>query len=795
MNQTSASQPAISHKSFFKTALISLLAITLLVTLLLNTFLMANHIRDSISRTKQFEHNLLTQTNYAIRQMSENANRLSQTLLGNKDVISFLNMKNHDPVVSVMAARYLMNQLLLLPNVDSIYLYNARLDLFYSSKTGEQRTSGSFADQEIVSLVKWGCAENSPNPLGSSHPLRRYPVPTSDNTGYNPDTLSYILYDTAAPSKNQTTCNAIVINTYSRILTDSIHAINAFPDEMDISYVVMDTSGHTLSYVLNPELAQQPGLFDGLFQDVTDEVPDGFIRLNGKKYLEVCTTRNEYGWYIIALIPAVQIMEPILDTAIFSAAIAIAVFLFGSGICLLLARRLNSPIQTITSLMRGETVDAASSILQTTEEFRYILTVYDSMKAQNRQLDKIERETAYSLRQDFLNSLVTGSSTKPQKQIREFLEHQGLLWILEHPVAMAVLKIDEYKSFLTNNDMKEHWVLRFAVANISEELATEQFTSCVFSDNHDKFILLADCRGIDDYAAYQEKLEKLLNNIRQNVSSCMRLSLSASYSTIIKDPKQLPSIYSNLKEALLLKMKFGHGSIITPYMADELETDPFQIPPQELSQMISAIVNGAGEEAVTIYRRIASSLGSFSYSEIISVTIHVFYSIYSSIQPQYPALNESLTTTLQQSLEHLHEAEILDDITNLTEHFINDVCAQIHIRLETLGNENSITFRICRIIEKEYSSPAICLSSIAGDIGLSSSYVGHVFKACTGKSVSQYILDYRMKQLTYYLDHTSLSLTDILTKVGMEKSNYFYTQFKKYFGMTLGEYRERNISR
>ena len=47
-----------------------------------------------------------------------------------------------------------------------------------------------------------------------------------------------------------------------------------------------------------------------------------------------------------------------------------------------------------------------------------------------------------------------------------------------------------------------------------------------------------------------------------------------------------------------------------------------------------------------------------------------------------------------------------------------------------------------------------------------------------------------MDTLSYYLEHTSRSLSRILEKVGIEKNNYFYTQFKKHFGMSLGDYRK-----
>lgn len=48
-----------------------------------------------------------------------------------------------------------------------------------------------------------------------------------------------------------------------------------------------------------------------------------------------------------------------------------------------------------------------------------------------------------------------------------------------------------------------------------------------------------------------------------------------------------------------------------------------------------------------------------------------------------------------------------------------------------------------------------------------------------------------MEKLAYYLQNTDLPLTEILDRIGMEKNNYFYTRFKKYFGMSLMEYRQQ----
>ena len=125
----------VKNKSFFKTLLFSLLGLSVIITFLLTLFLTANYFRTSLSITTAFNRNLLSQTNYTITQMDDNAQRLTQALFGDKDIISFLNMKEHDSMIPILASRTLDKQLMTLPFVDSIYLYNASLDLFFSSKS------------------------------------------------------------------------------------------------------------------------------------------------------------------------------------------------------------------------------------------------------------------------------------------------------------------------------------------------------------------------------------------------------------------------------------------------------------------------------------------------------------------------------------------------------------------------------------------------------------------------------------------------------------------------------------
>ena len=156
-------------------------------------------------------------------------------------------------------------------------------------------------------------------------------------------------------------------------------------------------------------------------------------------------------------------------------------------------------------------------------------------------------------------------------------------------------------------------------------------------------------------------------------------------------------------------------------------------------------------------------------------------------------LKGSLTAAQKKLFLKLEGAETSTEVQNYMKQFFETISSEIKALKKDPENQNAAMTaqKIARIIEEDFTNPALCLCSVADRIGLSSNYTGQVFKQYMQKSVAQYILDLRMERLAYYLQNTDLPLTEILDRIGMEKNNYFYTRFKKYFGMPLGEYRQQ----
>lgn len=84
----------------------------------------------------------------------------------------------------------------------------------------------------------------------------------------------------------------------------------------------------------------------------------------------------------------------------------------------------------------------------------------------------------------------------------------------------------------------------------------------------------------------------------------------------------------------------------------------------------------------------------------------------------------------------------------------------------------------------------ISVGSLADSLNLSSEYFSRLFKAETGMSPQNMIIEYRIKKACSLLKSTNFTVTEIANCVGIQDQHYFSKLFKNYLGCTPSEYRK-----
>lgn len=95
------------------------------------------------------------------------------------------------------------------------------------------------------------------------------------------------------------------------------------------------------------------------------------------------------------------------------------------------------------------------------------------------------------------------------------------------------------------------------------------------------------------------------------------------------------------------------------------------------------------------------------------------------------------------------------------------------------------------IILKNYNQP-MSLTGIADQIGVSANYLSDVFSRETGETYLRYLTKVRMRIAAHYIESKpSMSINEIAEKTGYVNSKHFLHVFKKSFGMTPSEYKNK----
>ncbi|MFB9329150.1 response regulator [Paenibacillus aurantiacus] len=117
---------------------------------------------------------------------------------------------------------------------------------------------------------------------------------------------------------------------------------------------------------------------------------------------------------------------------------------------------------------------------------------------------------------------------------------------------------------------------------------------------------------------------------------------------------------------------------------------------------------------------------------------------------------------------------------------------------ETLGEgeerDHYAVEELKRILNAEYNKN-FELEQLAKAVGMSASYISRLFRGKTGLTLTDYVIGLRMEKAKQFLtDHPHLRNYEISQLVGYYDPVYFNKLFKRTFGMTPKEYKEKHHS-
>lgn len=701
----------------------------------------------NILQQKAFESGLsdLKHTGHSIAMTTENAQTVSFQIYRNSTIAKILYYNNPHPFDIQGAMLDLNSYLNSMPFIESIYVYNAVQERYYTvSRNGENGviTSDELADKDLMDIL-----ENYRNYEPFAPIPRVTDAESANETGKA--VYTYLCYDAIRADGKMN--SAIVVNISADWINQGI-ALNS-TNESDQMFLV-DNHGtirslqtlQQLSFeadTSHPLIALNPGL----------QADYSIASFNGVKSLFTYTARDQFDWYYVRVAPYQQIIGEAQQVGFITIQIASIILAAGLLLSWLLSRYLYAPINKINVRIED--------------------------------LESQWRNSNYSIRQNALHKLLQIQGFNPELQL-ERLRRIGIQFDFTQPYYLIFLRIDQFHQ-LKSQSQQDMLTYKFAIMNISTEICSKHFKVEALDLEDDCLLMFLNTN--QNTTISSDSLTIILKEVQSACEQYLRLGLTIAVTPLSDDPHQLYTLYKQVKEASLHRFFVGRGAIID-LEKHQFELKPHNFPIGKEKRLIEALKTGKSEEAGLLF------------NEIMEETAHYPLHVAQLTVKHLTATLENKITEIERncSLQLGFDSELVlpkfenyETLAELTEDF-HQLFHTITFRLseKRSGKQEEIIRKINDIIEERYANPVLSLNYIADELNMSTYHISRVYRQFNHATIVDVINQIRMEHAKQTLINYETSIAEIATSTGYTSSSYFHRMFKKMYGVTPSEFRNAN---
>jgi len=187
----------------------------------------------------------------------------------------------------------------------------------------------------------------------------------------------------------------------------------------------------------------------------------------------------------------------------------------------------------------------------------------------------------------------------------------------------------------------------------------------------------------------------------------------------------------------------------------------------------------------------ALSILSSVYSLLVESNALMTY----SVRSLYYALDEAVGKAYHFDREAQEEGNRIKEYAETIRELHEYLCGRVRIALsgEDVQKNCFVVNRIISYVEKHYADKLLSVQSVADAVFLTPTYISCLFKKKTGKTIGQYIQDYRMEKAAEFLKDPQYKIYQISDMVGYEDAHYFTKLFKKQTGLKPSDFRDQTL--
>ena len=481
---------------------------------------------------------------------------------------------------------------------------------------------------------------------------------------------------------------------------------------------------------------------------------------------------SEIPWTVVGVQSwekATSIFENTKYIFVGGALLAIAIYLVLS---IFFSNYIYSPIKNIRNAMLPETGEQKSKSLDELETIGNLFHRYVQQEDRYRWNNSSERE----LVREFLFG---------QRDIREFGEQDWKDPLLKSIAVgrfyvVAVISADSisYKNEVYSDRLLYLFVLRKMVDELLQEAGILCFPMSAEKSGNDFIVICAT-----EKSNIPPKMEMGIEEIQSCLQREFHISVSIGISQVRSGSDSLQAAFQGANQALKLRVQQGPFLISIENSSTD-DNSKQDYPLMEEKKIQEAVVEANMEQAENAIRAFFVKLRRECPGRAVLNYRRLYFS------------------TLLQGVSHwgLPDAEqeyLWEGVLGLQ---CLDEMESAYIKLcqKLIKRENkdqgyssaeTAVEAVKKYIDNHCEDTSISLKTLAEKAGITPSYLGQVFLKKYGISCVEYTNQVRMEKASQLLLKTNLTIQQISEQVGILNTNYFYTLFKREYGLTPSRYR------
>lgn len=755
------------------------LFVTVIITLLA-LFLFFNFKNYTLSIIYKSNERALTQISYNTDALNYYIKTFALSLYVNSNSNALMNSPGLDIIDKVNHLKKVDEVYASTPFLDSIYLYNGRMDTFFAVGPNRIiRPKNNFFDEEIVSLIETADKKSITNPIARI-------IPKSDEFSISDcKVYTYIYFETFFD--NRTKKNAVIMNVKPEWVFTymSENWENPLAEESDL--FIIDENGTVYGHTNDEFFLKNLSGEEYIMKTLSSEKTSGFFesKINGVSYIVTYVAPENQYWKYVSIVPYSSVAESVENVERITLLICVITLFLGLVAAFVLSKKMSSPIARLKD--KFEQTFGSISQDYTESEITFIINNINSIGMKLKSLEAYKSKSIDSLKETYLQSIILNKSLSgadPKEDVNDL----PLKIKKNVPLIVILVKIDQYSLFCDQNSKEDQRLLKFAFLNIAGEILSHQFNNEILDMGEDNIAVILNCDtpsgNIEPHSVLLKcSLEKIQMSIRQHFD----VSVSFFISNVCENLFSIHTAYGNLMDLSRNRFIFGHGCILTEADTNENTGQYFEISNKEVGKFLEYLklreLRNASESLSVIF----GMFSGYQYGSIMFALSFLSFSVFKtlnliesndvlSFNIDYMAFNRRIST--RETL-----AEIKDEYLNL----LNEFADTLEERKEE--KYNVLVENIKKYIEQNYGDCNLSTNQIASVFNLTPAYLGRIFREHTDKSIGDFILDYRLEKAKEFLLKTNWRIDKILHAVGWENKKYFFTVFKKQFGTTPTQYR------